>query len=113
MALTYSSRPWSQLCAMARGLPETVREFAEAPPLRPDLPMTVLTASTADQLIPYGLSRFLDSAQVVAMLRASHQQLVKQTSKGKWQLVPDSTHLIASSQPDAVADVILELLDGL
>jgi len=37
--------------------------------------------------------------------------LAKQSSKGRWQVVPDSTHLIASSQPEAVADAVFALLD--
>ena len=110
-AVTYNSRPWLQLCAMARGLPETIAEFAQAPPLRGDLPLTVLTASSAENLVPPGVGRFIDVDAMRKQLVESHQQFAKQSTKGKWQVVPDSAHLIASSQPDAVADAVLEMLD--
>jgi protein-S-isoprenylcysteine O-methyltransferase Ste14/pimeloyl-ACP methyl ester carboxylesterase len=116
-ALTYHSRAWSQLCAMARGLPDTVREFAAAPPLRSDLPLSVLSASTSEEAMPPWLEpwieRFFDTEQLRVESRASHQAFSKQSTKGKWQLVPDSTHLIASSQPDAVADAVFEVIDGI
>jgi protein-S-isoprenylcysteine O-methyltransferase Ste14/pimeloyl-ACP methyl ester carboxylesterase len=110
-AVTYNSRPWLQLCAMARGLSSTVREFADAPALRSDLPLTVLTASSADGLAPPGVGGFIDVSAMRDQLVASHQQFAKQSTRGKWQVVPDSTHLIASSQPDAVADAVLEMIE--
>jgi pimeloyl-ACP methyl ester carboxylesterase len=112
-AVTYNSRLWDQLCAMARGLPDTVREFGEAPPLRSDLPLTVLSASSAEELAPPFVGRFIDVEQLRASIRSSHQTLAKQSTKGTWQLVPDSTHLIAASQPDAVADAVFEILEQL
>ena len=114
-AVTYHARAWSQLCAMARGLPDTVQEFAAAPPLRGDLPLSVLSASTAEQAVPRRLmpliERFLDTERLRAEVRASHQTFATQSTRGKWALVPDSTHLIASSQPDAVADAVFEILE--
>jgi protein-S-isoprenylcysteine O-methyltransferase Ste14/pimeloyl-ACP methyl ester carboxylesterase len=111
-ALTYNSRPWNQLCAMARGLPGTIRDFAAAPPLRSDLPLTVLTASSVEDVAPPGVRRFIDVAALRRELSESHQQFAKQSTKGKWQLVPDSTHLIAGSQPDAVVEAVLEMVDA-
>jgi protein-S-isoprenylcysteine O-methyltransferase Ste14/pimeloyl-ACP methyl ester carboxylesterase len=113
IAITYNSRLWTQLCAMARGLPETVREFEQAPPLRTDLPLTVLSASSAEGLAPPSVARFVNVEELRDGLRASHQQFAKQSTRGKWLLVPDSTHLIGSSQPDAVADAVLEMLEAL
>jgi pimeloyl-ACP methyl ester carboxylesterase len=110
-AVTYNSRPWNQLCAMARGLPDTIREFASAAPLRADLPLTVLSASTAEELLPPGLGRFVDVDAIRAQTIGNHQQFAKQSTKGKWLMVPDSTHLIAGSQPDVVADAVLEMVE--
>jgi protein-S-isoprenylcysteine O-methyltransferase Ste14/pimeloyl-ACP methyl ester carboxylesterase len=112
-AVTYNSRPWMQLCRMARGLSETVREFGEAPPLRSDLPLAVLSASSSEGLPVAGLERFIDVEQLKASIQASHQALAKQTTRGTWVLVPDSTHLIASSQPDAVADAVFEVIEAI
>ena len=110
-ALSYNSRRWMQLCAMARGVAETVREFQEAPPLRPDLPVIVLSASTHEELAPAFVLRFVDVDRFQASARAGHQSLARVSSRGQWQVVPDSTHLIASSQPDVVADAVLQMLD--
>jgi pimeloyl-ACP methyl ester carboxylesterase len=112
-AVSYNSRPWGQLCAMARGLPDTIREFAEASPLRPDLPLTVFSAARTEGLAPPGVGRFVDVAALHAHVVASHQQLAKQSTRGMWQLVPDSTHLIAGSQPDVVADAVLDMVEQL
>jgi pimeloyl-ACP methyl ester carboxylesterase/protein-S-isoprenylcysteine O-methyltransferase Ste14 len=112
-ALAYNSRRWMQFCSVARGLPETVREFEASPPLRPDLPLVVLSASTTDELAPPALRRFIDVEHLQATLRASHETLAKQSSKGTWEVVPDSTHLIASSQPDVVADAVLQMIGEL
>ena len=112
-AVTYNSRPWSQLCAMARGLPDTVREFASAPPLRADLPLTVLTAARTEGLAPPGVGRFIDVDALHAQLVASHREFAGQSTKGKWEMVPESTHLIAGSHPDVVADAVLEMVEQL
>jgi protein-S-isoprenylcysteine O-methyltransferase Ste14/pimeloyl-ACP methyl ester carboxylesterase len=112
-ALTYTPRPWAQLCAIARGHERTAREFEEAPALPASLPLTVLSASTADGLVPPGLDRLVDANAVRAALLETHQALAKRSARGTWRMVPDSTHLIGESQPDAVADAVLEMLDGL
>jgi hypothetical protein len=109
-----------QLCAMARGLPVTVRDFAAAAPLRADLPLTVLTAANTDDALPRRIERFVDGRTIErfvdvpkmrAEIQASHQALAKQSTRGTWQLVPDSTHLIASSQPDVVVDAVSAILE--
>jgi pimeloyl-ACP methyl ester carboxylesterase len=110
-ALTYNFRPWGQMCAMARGLRRSVEEFATAPPLRSDLPLRVLSASSSDELLPPSMRRFVDVESVRALARESHIRFAKQSSRGTWAEVPDSTHLIAGSQPEAVADVVFELLE--
>jgi protein-S-isoprenylcysteine O-methyltransferase Ste14/pimeloyl-ACP methyl ester carboxylesterase len=110
-ALTYNARVWEQLCAMGRGLPESITEFAQAPPLRPDLPLTVLSASSAAGLLPPPARRLVDLEGLRKELVESHQKLAMASSNGNWAIVPNSEHLIAGSQPDAVADAVLEMLD--
>jgi hypothetical protein len=39
-----------------------------------------------------------------------HQALARQSTRGLWRIVPDSEHLIASSQPGAVSEAILSML---
>jgi protein-S-isoprenylcysteine O-methyltransferase Ste14/pimeloyl-ACP methyl ester carboxylesterase len=110
-AITYHARSWGHTCAMARGLTTSVREFEQAPPLSADLPVTVLSASSAVDLAP---PAFLRIANVESLRTASveaHQRLAKTSTRGTWSMVPDSTHLIGSSQPDAVADAVLDMLE--
>jgi len=110
-ALTYNSRPWGQMCAMARALPRSIEEFAAAPPLRGDIPLRVFSASSADEMMPPAVLRFVDVEALRALARDSHQRFAKQSSRGTWAEIPDSTHLIAGSQPEAVAEAVFGLLD--
>ncbi len=112
-AITYNARSWGHTCAMARGLTASVREFEEAPPLRGDLPLTVLSASSADDLLPAGLERIVNADGITADSQRTHQQLAKSSTRGTWEIVPDSTHLIGNSQPDAVANAVLDMLEAI
>jgi protein-S-isoprenylcysteine O-methyltransferase Ste14/pimeloyl-ACP methyl ester carboxylesterase len=111
-AVTYGAKPWAATCAMARGLSTTQREFEQAPPLSPGLPVVVLSASSAEQIMPPFAERFIDPNQIKAETEASHRELATRTG-GTWKKVPNSTHLIADSQPDAVAEAVFDLLDRL
>jgi len=88
-----------------------VQQFAAAPPLRSDLPLTVLSASSTIDLIPPGLDRLMNVDGLKRALQESHQRMAAASTRGKWSIVPHSTHLIASSQPNAVADAVLDVLD--
>jgi len=110
IALTYSPRPWGQLCAIARGVDRTKAEFAAAPPLPADLPLVALSAA---QYAPPFAPSLVDAETILAALQQSHQQMAKQSTRGKWQLVADADHLIGETHPDVVADLVLELLEEL
>jgi pimeloyl-ACP methyl ester carboxylesterase len=111
-AVTYGAKPWAATCAMARGLSTTQREFEQAPPLSPGLPVVVLSASSTEQLMPRFAERFIDPNEIKAQSEAAQRELANRTH-GAWKKVPNSTHLIADSQPDAVADAVFDLLDQL
>jgi protein-S-isoprenylcysteine O-methyltransferase Ste14/pimeloyl-ACP methyl ester carboxylesterase len=106
-ALTYSARAISTVCAMVRALPETIREFEGAPPLPGGVPIVVLSASSGEGHAP-GLRTLVPGLE--SLLRDAHRQLATRSTRASWRLVPDSDHLIASSQPDAVAEAALEVL---
>lgn len=110
-AISYHARSWDHTCAMARGLSSSAREFEAAPPLRPDLPLTVLSASSGVDLVPPVALRATDVERLRTAMVEAHQRLAKASSRGSWHMVPDSTHLIGSSQPDAVADAVLDLVE--
>ena len=111
-ALTYNPRPWAELCAIARGLDRTRQEFKDAPALPASLPLRVLSASSTEELAPPGLERFVDIRSAYDALQASHKRMAFKSHLGKWQLVSDSTHLIGGSQPDAVADAVLAVIEA-
>jgi pimeloyl-ACP methyl ester carboxylesterase len=108
-AITYGGKPFDALCAVARGLPASVQELAAAPPLPSALPVVVMSASSAEDLLPPGFAAARE--EVRSLLLESHKALAAGGPGRTWQMVPDSTHLIAESQPDAVADAVLALVE--
>jgi protein-S-isoprenylcysteine O-methyltransferase Ste14/pimeloyl-ACP methyl ester carboxylesterase len=109
-AITYGAKTWTAICAMARGLQDTKKEFAQAPALGTDLPVTALSASTARHFMPRFVERVFDTSGVRAELEEAHRAIAKRPH-GTWKKVPNSSHLIADSQPDAVADAVFDMLD--
>jgi hypothetical protein len=71
----------------------------------------VLSASSTIELVPLGIARFVNVDGLKRELEASHRRVAAWSTRGKWSIVPASTHLIASSQPNAVADAVLDVLD--
>jgi protein-S-isoprenylcysteine O-methyltransferase Ste14/pimeloyl-ACP methyl ester carboxylesterase len=109
-AIAYGTRPWTAACALARGMSATEREFEQAPPLSPGMPVTVLSASSTRDLLPSFAEYFVDVQQMRAEGVANHREMARRLH-GAWKEIPDSTHLIADSQPDAVADAVFDTLD--
>lgn len=108
VALVYRPQVWAQFCAMAKGLPRTIEEFRTAPPLRSDVPLTVLSASRAEGLVPPAFERLVTLDRRRAL--AAHEHLARQSTRGKWTVVPGSGHLIAATHPEVVADAVLQML---
>ena len=112
-AITYGARPWTATCAMARGLTAIQREFEQAPRSAcraAGRRVVRLERAAADAAIRRALHRCESDAS--AELEETHRAFAKRPH-GTWKKVPDSTHLIADSQPDAVADTVFDLLDQL
>src|SRR5262245_54176997 len=107
----YRAQPWNSLCAMVRGVEATKREFAQAPALRGDIPLSVLSAETTAGSLPstLGLS---SPERWRSIARAAHQRLAQRSSRGTWRLVPGSGHLIAGDKPQVVVDEVLALIDS-
>jgi hypothetical protein len=98
------------LCAMVRAAKATVSEFEEAPPLRREIPITALSADTREEFLPPALAGWIQLRGSVDALRQTHQRLAKGSARGVWRVVPGSSHLIASSQPQAVIDAVGEMI---
>lgn len=100
------------LCGIVRGGPETLAEFAAAPPLRRAIPVTALSAETRESLLPPRLALLIGTpGGDTAALRATHQHLAQGSTNGKWKVVPGSDHLIAGSQPQVVVDEVVEMIN--
>ena len=105
-ALTYGARPIGTLAAIVRGGQTSLAEFEQAPPLPGDLRLAVLSAE--ERYPPPGLGGMAD---ILASSRVEvHQQLAKRSTRGSWQMVPKSEHLLANSQPDVVTNVVLKMV---
>ena len=108
---TYGARAIGTVTAIVRGMDGTRREFKAAPPLRPDVPLLVLSASDPRVFEVPGLRQM--SVTRSEMRLQEHKRLASASTRGSWQMVPKSEHLIAVSQPDVVIDAILAMLDEL
>lgn len=108
IAALYRVAPMATFCGMMRAIPETERQMRSAPPFPPNLPIVVLTADEADERLPFG---FQASEASIRREWAPLQLALAQSSRrGTWRVVPGSTHLIADSQPHAVASAVFEVL---
>lgn len=109
IAALYRTDPMDTVCGIVRGLDATLHDLQTAPPLRADIPLVVLTAETTQNLAPAKLASF-GLSSVTRDRIAIQQRFAKHSTRGTWQLVPGSDHLIASSQPHAVATAVLDLI---
>lgn len=111
-AVMYGAKPWVMLCAMVRAGEATASEFDEAPPLRRDIPITALSAETREEFLPPALAGWIQLRGSVDALRETHQRLAKASTRGVWRMVPGSSHLIASSQPQAAIDAVADMISA-
>jgi len=109
IALTYRAEPLDTVCSMLRGVETSVRELRSAPALAPDVPLIVLTHSRPYGILPPGYDDV--AAALEPEWRDVQQRLARRSTRGVWRVVPGSGHLIAGSQPQAVAAAVSEMLD--
>jgi pimeloyl-ACP methyl ester carboxylesterase/protein-S-isoprenylcysteine O-methyltransferase Ste14 len=103
-AFTYGAKALGTVCAIVRGLPNSLHEFEAVPPLPSDVRMVVLSAEHPLEFLAPFTNTIQDARLQV------HQDLARRSSRGEWRIVPGSEHLIASSKPDEVSRVILSML---
>ncbi|HYN06406.1 MAG TPA: alpha/beta hydrolase [Vicinamibacterales bacterium] len=110
VALMYRVEPMATICGIVRGAPTTAEEFRAAPPLAPDVTLTVLSAESNKGLLPAGWAggeRIITKEERYAI----HEAMSRRSSRGQWRIVPGSSHLIGSSQPQAVASAVIEMIE--
>jgi pimeloyl-ACP methyl ester carboxylesterase len=108
-AVMYGAKPWVMLCAMVRAGEATLGEFDEAPTLRREIPITALSAGSDAELLPPALAGWIQLRGWVDALHETHRALAQGSARGVWRVVPGSSHLIASSQPQAVVDAVTDM----
>ena len=104
----------AMLCAAVRGLPETIAQFEQAPPLRADIPIVALSAETTANLLPapFVPASILQNGTLQGLVRRlheSHQHLAARSTHGSWRLVRGSGHVIAEDRPDDVVEAVDEV----
>ena len=107
-ATPYHPEPMATLCGLARGARQTVLEFRQAPPLSPEIPLTVLVHDSPDGLFPPSLAAY--GRQLDPQWMEWQQAFSRRSREGTWRVVPGSGHLIGNNQPHAVAAAVIEML---
>ena len=103
----YRVEPMATLCALISNVPVTLREFAAAPPLARDVPLTVLTAARPTDCFHRGTAQKRRCSPATG---ARSSRRCPGARRGTWRIVPGSTHLISNSQPQVVASAVLDML---
>jgi pimeloyl-ACP methyl ester carboxylesterase len=109
-AVMYGAKPWVMLCAMVRAGEATLSAFEHVPQLRREIPITALSAETNEEFLPPALAGWIGLRRSVDELRESHKRLAQSSARGIWRVVPGSSHLIASSRPQAAIDAVREMI---
>lgn len=104
----YRAEPMATLCGLVRGAARTGQELRDAPPLAPDVPLTVLSHDHATGFVPPPLESSIQPYMLE--WQPLQQGLARRSVRGTWRVVPGSDHLIGNSQPHVVALAVLDML---
>jgi pimeloyl-ACP methyl ester carboxylesterase len=108
IALLYRAAPMRTVCGILREAATSATEFRDAPPFPRDVPLIVLNHERPDKLLPPRLP--VNLAAIDAEWGKLQREFSSRSTRGSFRVVLGSDHLIASSQPQAVADAVLEVL---
>jgi pimeloyl-ACP methyl ester carboxylesterase len=110
--LTYRAPTWRAICASMRALAvESVAELRKAPPLRADLPLTVIVHDVPRDLVPGASAEDVRTAD--SRWIAAQRAFAERSSRGRWVVAKGSGHLIASDRPDVAIDEVKRMLRDL
>lgn len=108
-ALTYRRAAWDTARTFLRTLQKTEADLRAAPPLRPDLPVTVLTHGIVGDLLgPRAHPQLL--REIEPIWREQQAALAGRTSRGRQIIAEKSGHRIIAQQPELVVDAVREIL---
>ncbi len=108
-ALTYRVAAWDAARFFLKALQRSEADLRAAPPLRPDLPVTVLThGRVGDLLGPRAHPELL--REVEPIWQEQQAALARRSSKGKQIIAEKSGHRITAQQPELVVQAVREIL---
>jgi pimeloyl-ACP methyl ester carboxylesterase len=109
--VTYRTAAWDAARCFLKSLEKSEADLREAPPLRSDLPLRVLTHGlTGDLLGPRGDLELLQ--EIEPIWQAQQAALAQRSSKGKQIIAEKSGHRIIAQQPDLVIQAIQEVIEA-
>ncbi|TAK09293.1 MAG: alpha/beta hydrolase [Candidatus Manganitrophaceae bacterium] len=108
-ALTYRAAAWDAARLFLRTLQKSETDLRAAPPLRPDLPVTVLThGMVGDLLGPRAHPELL--REIEPIWQEQQAALARRSSRGRQIIAEKSGHRIIAQQPELVVEAIRDIL---
>lgn len=109
-ALTYRSAPWTAARSFLNTLARSEADLRAAPPLRPDLPLTVLTHGLIGDLLgPRPDPELL--REVEPIWQSLQSKIADRSSRGKQVIAAQSGHRIIAQQPELVVEAVREAIE--
>lgn len=112
--VTYRASTWRTICRSLTDLSETSLQLRAAPPLRADLPLTVVVHGEPRGLLPMASAAEERAAEPGWI--AAQQAFAARSTRGRLVVAAGSGHLIAQERPDLVVaevkDVVAETRRG-
>jgi pimeloyl-ACP methyl ester carboxylesterase len=109
-ALTYRTGPWNAARSFLKTLERSEADLRAAPPLRPDLPLIVLTHGLIGDLLgPRPDPALLK--EIEPIWQALQSALAGRSSKGRQIIAAASGHRITAQQPGLVVAAIREAIE--
>ena len=108
-ALTYRAAAWDAARFFLKTLQQSEADLRSAPPLRADLPVTVLTHGIVGDLLgPRAHPKLL--REIEPIWQAQQSALAQRSSRGRQVIAEKSGHRIIAQQPELVVEAVREIL---
>lgn len=108
-ALTYRAAAWEAARFFIKAIKQSEADLRAAPPLRSDLPVTVLTHGIVGDLLgPRANPALL--REIEPIWQAQQSSLARRSSRGKQIIAEKSGHRIIAQQPELVVEAVREIL---
>jgi pimeloyl-ACP methyl ester carboxylesterase len=102
LALTYRRHTWDSICSLIGEGSASAEELRLAPPLRPDLPLVVVTHDPASGA---------EDASVEPIWQAEQAKSAGRSSEGRLVIARGSGHHITDDRPDIVVEEVSRMIE--